>query len=150
MLPVPGADGEGVHYLRTVEDADALKAVFGEGRRLVIIGAGWIGLEVAATARGAGCDVVVVESAELPLLGVLGPEIAASFADLHRSHGVDLRLSASVGAIALEDGRVIGVEVDGELVGADGVVIGVGVRPVVDLAEAAGLDVANGVLVDAS
>jgi NADPH-dependent 2,4-dienoyl-CoA reductase/sulfur reductase-like enzyme len=150
QLPVPGADGEGVHYLRTVEDADALKAVFGDGRRLVVIGAGWIGLEVAATARGAGCEVVVVESAELPLLGVLGPEIAASFADLHRSHGVDLRLGASVGSIALEDGTVVGVEVDGELVPADCVVIGVGAQPMVDLAEAAGLDIDNGVLVDAS
>ena len=150
LLSVPGADGEGVHYLRTVEDADALKAVFGDGRRIVLIGAGWIGLEVAATARGAGCEVVVVESADLPLLGVLGPEVAASFADLHRSHGVDLRLGASVGSILLEDGKVAGVEVDGERVPADCVVIGIGVRPLVDLAEAAGLEVDNGILVDAS
>lgn len=132
------ADASGVPtaYLRTVEDSDRIRAAFGPGRRLVVIGAGWIGLEVAAAARAAGTEVVVFEAAELPLLRVLGPQVAGIFADLHRSHGVDLRLSASVG---LDD-----------LAGADLLVVGVGVTPSVALAEAAGLAVDNGVLVDAT
>ena len=132
------ADASGVPtaYLRTVEDSDRIRAAFGPGRRLIVIGAGWIGLEVAAAARAAGTEVVVFEAAELPLLRVLGPQVAGIFADLHRSHGVDLRLSASVG---LDD-----------LAGADLVVVGVGVTPSVALAEAAGLAVDNGVLVDAT
>ena len=132
------ADASGVPtaYLRTVEDSDRIRAAFGPGRRLVVIGAGWIGLEVAAAARAAETEVVVFEAAELPLLRVLGPQVAGIFADLHRSHGVDLRLSASVG---LDD-----------LAGSDLVVVGVGVTPSVALAEAAGLAVDNGVLVDAT
>ncbi len=132
------ADASGVPtaYLRTVEDSDRIRAAFGPGRRLVVIGAGWIGLEVAAAARAAGTEVVVFEAAELPLLRVLGPQVAGIFADLHRSHGVDLRLSASVG---LDD-----------LAGADLLVVGVGVTPSVALAEAAGLAVDHGVLVDAT
>ena len=132
------ADASGVPtaYLRTVEDSDRIRAAFGPGRRLIVIGAGWIGLEVAAAARAAGTEVVVFEAAELPLLRVLGPQVAGIFADLHRSHGVDLRLSASVG---LDD-----------LAGADLVVVGVGVTPSVALAEAAGLAVDHGVLVDAT
>ena len=132
------ADASGVPtaYLRTVEDSDRIRAAFGPGRRLVVIGAGWIGLEVAAAARAAETEVVVFEAAELPLLRVLGPQVAGIFADLHRSHGVDLRLSASVG---LDD-----------LAGADLVVVGVGATPSVALAEAAGLAVDNGVLVDAT
>lgn len=132
------ADASGVPtaYLRTVEDSDRIRAAFGPGRRLVVIGAGWIGLEVAAAARAAETEVVVFEAAELPLLRVLGPQVAGIFADLHRSHGVDLRLSASVG---LDD-----------LAGADLVVVGVGATPSVALAEAAGLAVDHGVLVDAT
>ena len=97
-LPIPGADTALV--LRTHADSDRIKATFGAGRRLVIIGAGWIGLEVAAAAREAGTDVVVLEAAELPLLGVLGPEMGAVFARLHRDHGVDLRLGAKIAEIA--------------------------------------------------
>ena len=122
-------------YLRTVEDSDRLREAFGEGRRVVVVGAGWIGLEVAAAARGAGSDVTVFETAELPLLRVLGPTVAEVFADLHREHGVDLRLGAEVTAADLE--------------GADLVVAGIGVQPRVELARSGGLDVDNGVLVDA-
>ena len=89
-LPIPGADT--ALTLRTHADSDRIRATFGEGKRLVVIGAGWIGLEVAAAAREAGTDVVVLEAAELPLLGVLGPEMGEVFAKLHRDHGVDLRL----------------------------------------------------------
>jgi NADPH-dependent 2,4-dienoyl-CoA reductase/sulfur reductase-like enzyme len=150
-LDVPGAGADGVLYLRRREDSDAIRATFGAGRRLVIIGAGWIGLEVAAAARGAGTDVSVVEVAELPLLGVLGPEIAKVFADLHTEHGVDLRLGATIEEIAVDDGRATGVRLgDGSTIAADAVVVGVGVRPEVELATSAGLAVDNGVLVDSS
>lgn len=149
-LPIPGADAENVLYLRTREDADAIRACFGD-RRLVIIGAGWIGLEVAAAARGAGTTVTVIEVADLPLLGVLGPELAQVFADLHTGNGVDLRLGTQVSAIATDGSRVTGVELaGGETVPAYAVVVGVGVAPDVALAESAGLALDNGVLVDAS
>lgn len=150
-LPLPGADAEGVHTLRTVEDSDAIRAAFGPGHRLVIIGGGWIGLEVAAAARAADTDVTVIEALELPLLNVLGPEAAAVFADLHRTNGVDLRLSARLTAITTEGGRATGVQLEGgETIAADSVVIGVGVAPDLALAESAGLDIDNGVLVDAT
>ncbi len=122
-------------YLRTIEDSDRLKAAFGAGRRIVIVGAGWIGLEAAAAARAAGSDVTVFETAELPLLRVLGPTVAGMFAGLHREHGVDLRLATSVTAA--------------DLAAADLVVAGVGVSPRVELAKEAGLAVEDGVLVDA-
>ncbi|WP_067432938.1 NAD(P)/FAD-dependent oxidoreductase [Nocardioides jensenii] len=144
-LALADDSGASVAYLRTLEDSAAIKASFGPGRRLVIIGGGWIGLEVAAAAREAGTDVTVVESLELPLLRVLGPEVAEHFAELHRSHGVDLRLSASVTGIDA-DGTVH--LADGESVASDLIVVGVGVEPVDDLARAADLAVDNGVLVD--
>ncbi|MGY1615505.1 NAD(P)/FAD-dependent oxidoreductase [Geodermatophilus sp. SYSU D00691] len=145
-LTVPGADELAPRYLRTIEDSQALKASFTAGARVVIVGAGWIGLEAAAAARAAGAEVVVLEYAELPLLRVLGPEMAQVFADLHRDHGVDLRCgvriaSARAGALVLEDGS----EVAGDVVLA-----GVGIAPDVALAEAAGLEVDDGVVVDAS
>jgi 3-phenylpropionate/trans-cinnamate dioxygenase ferredoxin reductase component len=150
-LPIPGADADGVLYLRTREDCDAIRAGFGDDKRLVIIGSGWIGLEVAAAARGAGTAFTVIEVAELRLLGVLGPELATVFADLHASNGVDLRLGTQVAAIAADNGRANGVQlVGGQTVAADAVVVGVGVAPDVSLAESAGLAVDNGVLVDAS
>jgi 3-phenylpropionate/trans-cinnamate dioxygenase ferredoxin reductase component len=141
-LPIPGADM--ALTLRTHADSDRVRATFGEGKRLVVVGAGWIGLEVTAAAREAGTHVVVLEGAELPLLGVLGPEMGEVFARLHRDHGVDLRPSAKVAEITPAGVRLA----DGEVVEADAVVFGVGVRPRTDLAEAAGLDVDNGVLVD--
>ena len=153
-LQVPGADLAGVRYLRTLDDSDALKAAFQRGARVVVIGAGWIGLEAAAAARTAGATVTVLESAQLPLLRVLGPKVAAVFADLHRSNGVDLRFEVSVAAIrpAADDPSAVGgVELgDGTVIDADVVVVGVGVAPNVDLARAAGLAVDDGVLVDAS
>ena len=150
-LPVPGADAENVLYLRNHADSDAIRATFGEGRRLVIIGAGWIGLEVAAAARGAGTDVSIVETADLPLLGVLGPQLAQVFADLHTANGVHLRLGATLAEITVDSDRATGVRLrDGTFIAADTVVVGIGVAPDVALAEAAGLKVDNGVLVDAS
>ena len=149
-LTLSGADASGVHYLRTREDSDAIRATFGEGRHLAIIGGGWIGLEVAAAARNDGTEVTQIEAADQPLLGVLGPQIAPVFADLHREHGVDLRLGAQVEEITTRGERATGVSLgDGTHVGADAIVVGIGVRPDVDLATLAGLDTDNGVLVDA-
>jgi NADPH-dependent 2,4-dienoyl-CoA reductase/sulfur reductase-like enzyme len=150
-LPIEGADAANVLTLRSHDDSDAIRATFGEGRRLVVIGAGWIGLEVAAAAREAGTSVTVVEAAAQPLIAVLGEQIGSVFAQLHREHGVDLRLGATIERIAVQDGRARAVVLaDGSELPADDVVIGVGAAPNVELAEQAGLDVDNGVLVDSS
>ena len=150
-LRLPGADLPGVHYLRTLDDSDALRAAFRPGANVVVIGGGWIGLETAAAARTAGATVTVLESAELPLLRVLGPQMAQVFAGLHRENGVDLRLGVTVAALRGAGSAVTGVELgDGAVIDADAVVVGVGVTPNVDLARQAGLDVDDGVLVNAS
>jgi len=143
-LPIPGA--ENALTLRYREDSDAIRATFGEGKRLVIVGAGWIGLEVAAAARDKGTQVTVLESAELPLLAVLGREMGKVFADLHREHGVDLHFGVSVAEIAADGVRLK----DGTHFPADAVVLGVGAAPRLELAEEAGLATDNGVLVDAA
>ncbi|HEX5116260.1 MAG TPA: FAD-dependent oxidoreductase [Pseudonocardiaceae bacterium] len=150
-LPLPGAEVDSVHYLRTVGDSERIKETIGEGVRLVVIGAGWIGLEVASTAKQAGATVTVLEAAELPLLRVLGPELAAVFRDLHAANGVDLRFGVSSEAIETNEGAVTGVRLaDGTVIPADAVVVGIGAAPNTKLAEAAGLTVNNGVVVDAS
>jgi 3-phenylpropionate/trans-cinnamate dioxygenase ferredoxin reductase subunit len=149
-LPVPGADQVDVRYLRTLEDSERLRADFTPGARVVVIGAGWIGLETAAAARGAGCDVVVLEHAELPLLRVLGPEVAAVFADLHRDHGVDLRFGVTLTGLRPAGTGAVVVLDDGTEVAGDLVLAGVGVAPDTGLAERAGLAVDDGVLVDAA
>lgn len=148
-LPVPGADLDGVLYLRTVGDSERIKGTLGSASRLVVIGAGWIGLEVTAAARLAGVEVTVVETLELPLLRVLGREVAEIFAALHRDHGVDLRLGAQVQEITGRDGRVADVRLgDGGHVDAEAVVVGVGITPNTELADAAGLRVDDGIVVD--
>ena len=148
-LDLPGADLGGVHYLRTVADSDALQAAFASAQRVAIIGAGWIGLETAAAARAAGCHVTVIERAKLPLLGVLGPEVAETYAALHRAHDVELRLGAGVAEIVGARDKATGVRLaDGDVVAADAVVVGVGITPNTDLAAAAGLSVDNGIVVD--
>ncbi|MDQ1743389.1 MAG: hypothetical protein QOE23_1728 [Pseudonocardiales bacterium] len=148
-LSVPGAEAEGVYLLRTLDDSEALKALLVGISRLVVIGAGWIGLEVTAAARQAGVEVTVVESAELPLLRVLGPEVARVFADLHVQHGVDFRFNASLTELRTADGRVTGAVLgDGTVLEADAVLVAVGVSPNSQLAEAAGLSVDNGILLD--
>jgi 3-phenylpropionate/trans-cinnamate dioxygenase ferredoxin reductase component len=130
-LPVDGAA-----YLRTRDDSRALRAALLEQPRVLVVGGGWIGLEVTAAARAAGCEVTVVEPQAQPLLGVVGERVGAMFAELHREHGVDLRLGAPF------DGT--------PPVPADLVLVAVGAAPRVDLASDAGLDVGNGVLVDAT
>lgn len=148
-LPVPGADLDGVHTLRRLADSDRLKDVFRSAARIVVIGGGWIGLETAAAARAAGVEVTVLESAPLPLLGVLGPEVAQIFAGLHTEHGVALRCDTQVTEITGTDGAVDGVRLaDGTRIAADAVIVGVGITPNSELAAAAGLKVDNGVVVD--
>ena len=149
-LDLPGADADGVLTLRTLTDSERITAVLREGARLVVVGAGWIGLEVAAAGRLHGAAVTVVEQADLPLQRVLGDELAAVFRDLHVGHGVDFRFGATLARFQTDGGRVSGVVLgDGTELPADAVVVGVGIRPATELAEAAGLAVDNGVLTDA-
>ncbi|CAN5221474.1 FAD-dependent oxidoreductase [soil metagenome] len=142
---IPGSVASGVHYLRTVDDAEELNSVLTEGSSLAVVGAGWIGLEVAAGARDRGVNVTVVESAKLPLLAALGEEVAEVFANLHREHGVDLHLATSVEEITTEDGTATGLLLgDGSTVAADVVLVAVGAQANVELAEEAGLAMAGG------
>jgi 3-phenylpropionate/trans-cinnamate dioxygenase ferredoxin reductase component len=149
-LNVPGADLDGVRYLRNVNDCEALKETFAEARRVVIVGAGWIGLESAVAARAAGCDVTVLGAGALPLVNVLGPQVARLYAALHRRHGVEFRPDTAVAEITGDSGRVTGVRLaDGTLIGADAVVVGIGARADTALAEASGLECNDdGVVVD--
>jgi len=148
-LPVPGADLPGVLSLRRVADSEKIKAAFQASSRVAVIGAGWIGLETTAAARAAGVEVTLLEAAELPLLRVLGAEVARVFAGLHDEHGVDSRYGVQVAGISGSHGRASGVLLaDGTHVAADAVIVGVGIRPDVQLAEAAGLEVRNGIVVD--
>ncbi|HET6918970.1 MAG TPA: FAD-dependent oxidoreductase [Jiangellaceae bacterium] len=148
-IPVPGAELDGVCYLRSLDDALALRDLLQPGRRLAVVGVSWIGTEVAASARQRGTEVVMVDPLSQPLERVLGPEVGRYFARLHTDHGVKLRLGTGVEAFA-GDGRVEAVRLtDGSAVDADAVVVGIGVNPNVDLARSAGLAVDQGVLVDA-
>ncbi|HEX5256604.1 MAG TPA: FAD-dependent oxidoreductase [Mycobacterium sp.] len=150
--PLPGSDAARVHYLRTYEDAVALNSVLTEGASLAVVGAGWIGLEVAAGARQRGVDVTVVETAKQPLLAALGETVGEVFATLHREHGVDLRLETQVEEITRADGAATGLRTrDGATIAADAVLVAVGAKPNAELAEQAGLSMGDGgVLVDAS
>lgn len=149
-LPIDGADLPGVRTLRTLDDSNALAdELRGGGKRLVLIGSGWIGMEVAATAKTLGNEVTVLERDAVPLAAAIGAEMGAVFRDLHLAHGVDLRASVNVERIA-GSGRAEAVVVDGEEVPADLVLIGVGAVPDVSLAEGAGLSVNNGILTGSS
>lgn len=148
MIPLPGHDLPGVMTLRRLDDSDELAAQLREGgKRLVVIGAGWIGMEVAATARGFGNEVAILERDAVPLAVALGVEMGEVFRALHLEHGVDLRTSVGVDRIVGES-RAEGVVVDGEALPADLVLVGVGASPNTALAEEAGLDILNGVLTD--
>ncbi|MEV4689111.1 NAD(P)/FAD-dependent oxidoreductase [Microbacterium sp. LWH3-1.2] len=150
MVPLPGHDLAGVMTLRCLDDSDELAAQLREGgKRLVVIGAGWIGMEVAATARGFGNEVAILERDAVPLAMALGAEMGEVFRSLHLEHGVDLRTSVGVDRI-VGDGRAEGVVVDGETLPADLVLVGVGAAPNSALAEEAGLDILGGILTDAA
>lgn len=147
-LPVPGADLEGVRYLRSLADSDGLREAIAGAGRVVVIGAGWIGCEVAASARQMGAEVAMVEALALPLERVLGRQLGGFFRDVHADHGVELHLGTGVRELR-GSGRVEEVVLaDGTVVPAGLVVAGIGVAPRVELAEGAGLALENGVLTD--
>ncbi|MEV5712305.1 FAD-dependent oxidoreductase [Amycolatopsis mediterranei] len=147
-LRVPGNDLDGVHYLRRLAHADRLRDALAAGGRVVVAGAGWVGLETAAAARHYGCPVTIVEPGPAPLHATLGPEVGGYFADLHRRHGVELRFGTGVTGFA-GDSAVSAVLTDDGEIPADVVVVGIGARPETQLAAEAGLAVDDGVLVDA-
>jgi 3-phenylpropionate/trans-cinnamate dioxygenase ferredoxin reductase subunit len=147
-LAIPGGDLAGVMYLRNVRDSDALRERLGSGGSVVVVGAGWIGAEVAASARQRGLDVTVIEQTAVPLERVLGAEVGAIYRDIHTDHGTKMLMGTGVeafeGGDAIERVRTS----DGRVLECDFAVVGVGVRPRICLAEQAGLDIDNGVLVD--
>jgi 3-phenylpropionate/trans-cinnamate dioxygenase ferredoxin reductase component len=147
-LDVPGADLAGVRYLRTVDDSRRLGEAIRSAGRVAVVGAGWIGSEVAASARQLGADVVLIDPLPGPLHRVLGGEMAEVFARLHTDHGVELRMGTGVDELRGGDAVEQVVLGDGTVEAADLVVIGIGVIPRVDLAAAAGLLVDDGVVVD--
>jgi 3-phenylpropionate/trans-cinnamate dioxygenase ferredoxin reductase subunit len=144
-LDVPGGDLDGILYLREIADSDAIAERIEAGGKLVTIGAGWIGAEVAASARTKGCDVSVLEMSSLPLERVLGPELGAIYRDIHVDHGVELltdtALESFEGSGSVESVRTA----NGRSIDADFVVVGVGVTPRTQLADAAGLELQNGI-----
>ena len=147
-LHVPGADLDGIHYLRTVGDSELIGERIERGQRLVVVGSGWIGAEIAASARQKGCEVTMIEMASLPLEGVLGPELGRIYLDLHRDQGVEFLPETTVerfeGTGSVE--RVL--TRDGAVLDTEFVVVGIGVAPRTGLAETAGLRIDNGVIVD--
>ena len=151
QLDVSGVDLSGVRYLRTIFDSDALVEHLHPRVRVVIVGAGWIGLETAAAAVNRGASALVVEMDSLPLRRVLGDEVAGIFANLHRAHGVDFRFESGVSELIGEVGSLSGVRLsDGTEVPADLAILGVGIVPNVELAARAGLEVDNGIVTDAA
>ena len=146
-LDVPGSDLAGILYLRTLADSDRLRAELESKPRVVVIGAGWIGCEVAATAREHGCEVTIVDMVDVPLERVLGAEVGTVFRDLHEANGVAFQLGARLEAFDGSAG-VERVRLDSGVIDCDLVVVGVGVTPRTELAHAAGLDVDNGIVVD--
>lgn len=147
-LPVPGADLPGLFYVRDFNDTLALRPRLVPGAKVVVIGGGFIGLETAASASKRGASVTVLEGADRLMGRAVAPEIGQYFADLHAAKGVTIRLGVGVEAIA-GDGQVAGVRLrGGEVVPADVVVVGIGILPNVELAQAAGLAVENGIVVD--
>ncbi|MCX5515898.1 FAD-dependent oxidoreductase [Kaistia algarum] len=147
--PVPGINMANVFLLRTVDDARRLKQRLAEAHDVVVVGGGFIGLELAATARILGKTVTVLEAAPRLMGRVVAPAISAYFLDLHRTLGATVRLETPVASLVGENGAVVAVEAaSGERIPADTVIVGVGVVPNIEIAEAAGLHVANGIVVD--
>jgi 3-phenylpropionate/trans-cinnamate dioxygenase ferredoxin reductase subunit len=146
-LPIPGGDLPRVHYLRTIDDSAAIRAALGPGKKLAVIGGGWIGLEVAATARKLGTSVTVIEALDRLCARTVPPGISAFLRTRHEREAVEIRLG--VGVKAIEDrGRLAILLADGSTVEADAVVAGIGLEPDVALAREAGLTVDNGIVVD--
>jgi 3-phenylpropionate/trans-cinnamate dioxygenase ferredoxin reductase subunit len=148
-LPIPGADLAGVMFLRTAADAELLKATVGPGKTLAVVGGGYIGLEVAASGRALGAEVVVLEREERLLARVACETLSTFFKAQHEAHGVTFELGATATAFEGTDGHVTAVQLaDGRTIACDAVVVGVGAAPNDEIARDAGLDVARGVVVD--
>ena len=148
LLTVPGSELAGIHYLRGIDDVTGIRAEMAAGKRMAIVGAGYIGLEVAAVAATAGLDVTVIEMAARVMSRVVSPELSDYYQDVHRRNGVTLRLSTGVVGFT-GDERVAAVQLDdGGTVDADIVVIGIGIVPNVELAADCGLKVSDGIVVD--
>lgn len=148
-LAIEGAHLAGVHYLRDAADTEAIRDRLDHTRHAVIVGAGYIGLETAASLRKLDVEVTVLESADRVLQRVTAPEVSSFYARVHREEGVDLRTGVTIAAIEGDD-RVRGVRLaDGEYIAADLVIVGIGVQPNTELAETAGLAVDNGIVIDA-
>lgn len=151
VLPVPGSNLAGIHALRTLTDAEALRAAMTSSRSALVVGAGFIGLEYAAAARQHGLAVTVLEAAPRPLSRALSPQMADHIADAHRRTGTDLRVSEGLARFVGKDGRVTGaVSTTGARYEADQVLVGIGVAPRVELAAQAGLAVEDGIVVDSN
>ncbi|NWL13396.1 FAD-dependent oxidoreductase [Paenarthrobacter nitroguajacolicus] len=150
-IPLPGVDLDGVMMFRTLDDSLRLRSLLkGGGRRVVMIGSGWIGMELAAAARTYGNDVALLGLEDIPLSAAIGPELGLYFQRLHEDQGVSFRLPASAVGIDGQDGKATAVRTNtGEMLPADVVIVAVGVVPDTALAEAAGLEIRNGILVDA-
>lgn len=147
-LSIPGSELAGIHYLRTIESCDALRAALDRADKLVVVGAGWIGSEVAASARQLGKNVAMIEVAAVPLERVLGAEVGTIFKDLHADHGVELHLGGGVEGFRGTSSAEEVVLADGTVIAGDLFVVGVGAAPRAGLAERAGLELDNGVIVD--
>lgn len=148
-LAVPGGDAPGVHTFRTLDDARILReALAGGGRRVALVGSGWIGLELAAAARGYGNEVTVVSRSGVPLSSAIGDEMGTMFRELHEQHGVTFLTDREVTGIETDDGAATGVRTSEETVAADLVIAGIGAVPDTGLAETAGLPIDGGILVD--
>ncbi|WP_090063221.1 NAD(P)/FAD-dependent oxidoreductase [Celeribacter neptunius] len=149
-LPVKGADLDGVLTLRSLADVEKLQVYATPGRRIVVIGAGYIGLEAAAVARQMGLEVTVLEASERVLARVTSPTISEFYQTVHRQNGVDIRVSARMEGLEGDGSHVTGVKMaDGDIIPADVVLVGIGILPNQDLAEAAGLLCENGINTDA-
>ena len=156
-LQLPGADAAGVYYLRTLDDSEELRDALREGgRKVVVLGTGWIGMETAAAARNYGNDVTVIGRGAVPLSGGIGPELGTIYGQLHRDHGVQFKLQRGVRELVVADTgsgpAVTGVATDndGEVIPADIVIAGYGAAPNTEIAEDAGLEVKDGVLASAA
>ena len=148
-LPLPGADLDGIVYLRTIEDSEALGRQLAEGTKVTVVGAGWIGSEVAASARQKGCEVTMIAPEEVPLERVLGMELGTFYLGVHTGEGVDFMAGTGVTGFKGSD-RVESVITDsGEKIESDLVVVGAGVMPRTSLAEGAGIATDNGILTGA-
>jgi 3-phenylpropionate/trans-cinnamate dioxygenase ferredoxin reductase subunit len=149
QIPVPGADLDGVVYLKTLDDTNDIQQRLEQANRVVVIGAGFIGLEFAAVARSLGKEVTVIEAMDRVMARVVSPTISEFFTSKHQSNGVDIQTNAQVAEIQGVDGKVTGVKTaNGDLFNADLVLVGIGVIANTELAEQAGLVCDNGIVVD--